>query len=279
MQAFTQLDIPSPEQWQFDAGEEEMLEGWESCLEERGGASPPAQPVVDIEAGALLLAAHRACVSAPPWTHVNADRYDEIVLRLSKSEAPTTLKLTYAAQADALPDARPLYVTIPAQSSQHTLLLSMAEHPSWSAQIRAIKIETLSDDTLAGATIGVDAIFFQSSQDQSTSAAIEGYVSLPFTPVSTTPPEPQMQGTGDDVNPGGMDPTPNQPDTSDPLTPDMQGTMEPSMEEPPPEAYHVKDGCNTTTPARPSSTTPLLLLLLATGAFSRARRARTQPRA
>lgn len=264
LQAFAQLDIPSPRQWQFDAGEEEMLEGWRACPES------PFDPAVDVETGSLLLAATSACITSPPWTDVNADVYDEIVLRLARSDASTTLKLTYAAERDALPEAAPLYVEIPAQATERVLVLSMAELPSWGGRIDAFQLETIAPASGSEAMLAIDAIFFQSSEDQSTSAAIEDHVALPYTPISTTPPESSGETDPDDVVNPGMDPmNPSEGGSTDGPGKEQDGQ---DPRDTPPDSYHVKDGCNTTAPHDGTPSSPLLGLLVALGALLHTRR-------
>lgn len=262
LQAHAQLDIPSPVQWQFDAGEEEMLEGWTPCPE-------TSTPRIDIERGALLLDAHRACLTSPAWTDIDASRYDEIVLRLSESDAPTTLVITYATERDALTGSAPFYVELPAQATARTLVLSMAEQPTWGGRIAALQIETLAAEPSPGATIAIDALFFQSSEQQSTSAEIEEHVALPYTPISTTPPDHAEQEQDPDPNPGEQPGQGGDPPNGQPMAPDPQ-------DESSSDDDRVKDGCTTSASQPSQNGSSLVALLLALAALIGARRPRSR---
>ena len=146
----------------------------------------------------------------------------------------------------------------------------MAELPSWGGRIDAFQLETIAPASGSEAMLAIDAIFFQSSEDQSTSAAIEDHVALPYTPISTTPPESSGETDPDDVVNPGMDPmNPSEGGSTDGPGKEQDGQ---DPRDTPPDSYHVKDGCNTTAPHDGTPSSPLLGLLLALGALLHTRR-------
>lgn len=72
------LDILSPDEWLFESLRDERdLEGWSTCST---GQHDAFIHNTNMGAMSMEISGDRACMSAPAWTRVDADAYDEMVI-------------------------------------------------------------------------------------------------------------------------------------------------------------------------------------------------------
>lgn len=248
LQASSEIDIPSPQQWLFDAGEAEQAEGWQDC-------SSIIKPLnVDTELSALLLPLSEGCITAPSWTAIDASTFDTFILRAAKNDAATTLKITWSANQD-LSSSSNIYVDISSLASEKDIVIPMSEQPTWTGTIKALKIEALTKESTPSDMLAIDSIFFQEGQGRTTSSNIEIYIDAPYVVVKKDPPSFYIPNTNGD--PGTEEPdheqNPSNP-SNDPSTPMLDDDG---------EGVTVNDGCSVSSPqSNPSSPASALLLLL-----------------
>lgn len=258
LQAEGSLDVISGIQWQFDAGEPEITEGWQSCAKE---------VLVDVDTGTLPFPSTAGCIVSPAWTEIDAGTWDHLVLRMTRNDEPATLQISWGADAGALSDSQRLFVEVPAQDSPRLLVIPMGEVPAWQGDVGALELRTLGAQGTS--TIAIDALYFQSSASKTTSAdPDENFAEIPLTPVSLTPPE--MSG----ANP--VEPeVPTMPDPMPDPTPDEPepGEPDPMMDAPEESDMSISGGCATTSPSRPTS--PLGVLAMVFGGVALWRRRRS----
>lgn len=166
LQAMAEVDVLSPYEWQFNGGKDE-LEGWTGCDGSDEGLG------VDADLGAMIPAgdAPASCAKSPEWTQVDADTYDQMVIRLSAASAhPLTVGWKSADQE--FEDARS--VTFMPQPGEETYVVDLKQSGEWAGEVDGLTLDWSGADELA-----VDAIFFQSSADQKTSSADESFVEAP----------------------------------------------------------------------------------------------------
>lgn len=191
LQGFAQLDVLSPHEWQFDAGEPEQLEGWTGCAD--------VAPSVDIESGALTAEFDAMdCVESPAWTAIDADTWDQLVLRMSVP-ASSEMVVYWGGEGETLTEERA--VTFDVSPEQSTYVVPLGEHKAWSGSVERLRLTPLVD---AAGTVSIDAIFVQSS-DGTVGSAREDYDDTP--PVAVLDdgvPKPEVDpDAGDDVDPDG----------------------------------------------------------------------------
>ena len=233
LEAMAQVDVLATDAWRFDAGEAEQTEGWETC----GG-----ELSVDIAQGALKLPGQGGCATSPPWTRVDAERWPQLVLRALSLEAETTLKLKWAEDAEALKQAEPIYITLPALTGEQDVVLDLSQRESWQGEIGALRVEALG---AVASEVAIDAIYMQSATEPVSSSPVEPYA-------EATPMPFELKAPVDVVEPG---------ESSDPkssgtpgVTPDQKEASEPSS------TTTSTSTCSAAAPARARGAGPLGLL-------------------
>lgn len=163
LQGFTELDVLSRNEWQFDAGEPEQTEGWFGC----SGVSP----VVDVDRGAMTADFSAAgCVEAPPWTLIDADRWDELVLRMAVEDTHEAA-IYWAPDGGEFSEDRA--VSFKVDENTTTYVIPVGSHPLWTGEVARLRITPSLE---SGATAAIDAVFVQSS-DGTTGSVREPHVS------------------------------------------------------------------------------------------------------
>jgi hypothetical protein len=173
LQSFAQSDVLSPYEWQFDAGEVEQLEGWSTC------SAGTRSALVAVDAGVLRLVVDgdAGCVVSPAWTSVDAQEWDQMVLKMRTDVLDHRVAVFWATEGAEFEAARSL--EFKASPSADTYVIPLGQQSTWTGVLQQLRV-----DPLVGAnqgTANIDAIFFQSSTRQQTSAAGEVFVGL--TPV------------------------------------------------------------------------------------------------
>lgn len=165
VQGFAQLDVLSTTEWQFDTGEAEQLEGWSPC---RNGVATLA---VEPEVGALRLVTNEpaGCTASPAWTDIDAEAWDQIVLRMN-GESDGVAALYWASDdGDFTAENR---VAWRASAGDATYVVPVGEHEGWTGRITTLWIVPRMESI---GTTDIDAVFAQSSAREVTSSARETY--------------------------------------------------------------------------------------------------------
>lgn len=220
LQDRVQVDILSPYEWQFDGGAGE-LEGWQTCEGHSG------QLATNDAHTAMTSAADdpARCAESPPWTAVDANTYDQMVIRLSNSGTGATFGVNWRASEDAPFDAQQQVKFVPDASAEpRAYVLDLAQTGAWSGTIKGLQLDW--QDARLG-DVGVDAIFFQSSTTSKTSSADEQFVDqapVRFDSGEEPGEEPGGEEPGGE-EPGGSDTGDNRPDAgfADATAPDVRG--------------------------------------------------------
>jgi len=178
LQNFAQLDVLSPDEWQFDGGAGEF-EGVRACDDTTDGLS------MDTDAGALVT---HGCVHFPSWTSVDADRFDEMVVRMDTSAA----------------DAKVVWHTDGQRREANFVLGEGHDHvfefgTNWKGTIEDLQLGVDAGDA------AIDAVWFQASDGSGTSSDRETFDDTPPAEVYTGD-----QLVGDDAGgPGAADDGPS----------------------------------------------------------------------
>lgn len=194
VQAYAELDVLSPYEWQFDGGEAEQREGW----------TGPAGLAVDPAAGALhaeLTAGDG--LDSPAWTAIDAGRWDQLVLRMTTSATEASKAALYwAGDGGSFSEERALVFIV--EPGRTTHVVPVGEAGSWSGTVTQLRVVPLVE---SDGTADVDAIFFQSTTGEVGSER-ETLVSDPPVKIDTgdvpTPKAPEHDD--DDLRPGNIDP-------------------------------------------------------------------------
>lgn len=243
LQAYAQLDVLSPDEWQFDTAEAQDTESWSECVPGQDTDRFDADPTL----GALTLRVigQDSCALSPRWTKINADAHDQLVIRMQSYDGPHLTAIYWAKGGDPISETRVVRFEALGDGKMNTYAIPMSEHEAWSGQITTLRIDPLDGDAPSGADQGlyqIDAVFTQSTSTQTTSSAIEGYQAQPW-PLWT-----------------GKVPDPVTPDPEQPATPEDPG-----------DTVSVK-GCSSA-PGAPAA--PALWLVVAAGLIA-LRRPRTR---
>jgi hypothetical protein len=180
LQNLGEIDILSRNEWQFDAGEPEQVEGWFSC---RGEA-----PTVDVAQGALTVSVGPSdCIEAPRWAKIDTTTWDQIVVRM-KVEGDHKAAIYWGVEGDSYTVDRA--VSFDVSPDTETYVIPVGKHTGWTGEVSQLRIVP----SLRGSTVAaIDAVFVQSSNGEVGSTR-EAFVAQ--TPVSTgvdvTEPAPDL---------------------------------------------------------------------------------------
>ena len=206
LRARSQLDIPSRSEWQFDStASRRDLEGWEACC---GGSYESFE--LDRTAGALAVDVDSPNMRllSPPWTRIDADTYDQLVLRMRSNAGAHRTALYWSGQKGAFSRERGLQFRVPGDGSFHTIVVPLGEHDAWSGEIVGLRLAPFyggDEQTSKSHSHAIDAIYFQSSKREATSSNRSSYVDRspvdiePVVESDTSPPKRYDAGGGSDT--------------------------------------------------------------------------------
>src|SRR5690554_982615 len=242
---FARVDVLERDAWLFDdVADAQNLEGWTGAP-----AEAIAELKLNVNVGAMSLKHNAGNIEliAPDWAEINADQYDQLVLRL-RSHDGAHAAAVYWGSGDGFSDARALVFNGPGNTEFNDLVIPMGTHADWAGTLTQLKIVPLLGDAPAegaSAWYDLDAIFFQSSTEQMTSAPGVEYSAA--APVEIIDPN---QSNDEPLNP---DPNDEQPGGDEPGDGDEPNDPNEQEDEP---RMKVKSGCSTlatgTTPLSPS---------------------------
>lgn len=169
LRAYAQLDILSRQQWLFDdVSDPQNLEGWKGCC-----AGDYDELVLNQSEDALALhvTGPDARVRSPSWTTVDAETFDQMVLRLRAHDGPHDIAVWWAGPGEDFESSRVARFRGHGDGQFHTYVLPLGRISGWSGQLRRLRIDPLyGREPSAGdkAWYDIDAIYFQSSSREQT---------------------------------------------------------------------------------------------------------------
>ena len=167
LQSFSESDVLSPNEWQFDSGEAAQLEGWSPC-------SPGTQSVVVApDSGVLrvVTSSDAGCVVSPAWTEIDSAEWDQLVLRISANQPGHRIAVFWAAEAAEFESEQS--VEFESQTGATTYVVPLHANASWNGVFQRLRIDPLVG--AAGGIANIDAVFFQSSRSRQTSSESESF--------------------------------------------------------------------------------------------------------
>ena len=168
LQAHTRVDVLSRAEWQFRAGESEDLEGWTGQ-----GSFERLSVNTSHDLLAQKIDDDDAFIISPEWTRIDADRYDELVLRVRSHDGDHNKLFYWAGDGQDFNSERAVRFESPGDSEFHTLVVPVGDHPNWKGTVERIGIALLDGDAADGAEsqwYDVDFIYFQNRPEGVTSS-------------------------------------------------------------------------------------------------------------
>ncbi|MFB6264344.1 MAG: peptidoglycan recognition family protein [Bradymonadaceae bacterium] len=198
--ARSEIDVPSRDHWAFEeTSGPQHLEGWTACCGDDWD-----RVALNTKAGALALHAtgSDARLRAPDWTRLDADRWDQLVLKLRSHDGPHRAAVYWAGPDEQLAESRSVEFRAPGDGDFHTLVVPLGRLEQWAGTVAKLRIDPLDDRAPAdGATAWYDLAhaYFQDSTDRVTTAAQQSFrshapVDLLDAPAGSDPP-PGVGGT------------------------------------------------------------------------------------
>ena len=180
LEGFTEVDILSQDRWFFAADDEAQLEGWTACHDGHHGALKLNTDPGDSGLLTVHVTGRDACLASPPWTRIDADAHNQLVLQVRSHDGPHRMALLFRREGDAgFDESRAVRFGAAGSGQTETLVLPMSGHPDWVGAVIGLQIHPLEGAAPAeGARgwYGIDAVFLQSSKDKLTNAPGIPYV-------------------------------------------------------------------------------------------------------
>jgi hypothetical protein len=162
------VDILRRDAWFFDGGEPSDFEGWDVCR-------PGHHADLRVEDGALTLevTGADACLDAPAWTSVDADRYDQMVIRVRSEDGPHPVVVRWmrAGEQGDLAETHSVRFEAPGDGALAELVVPLGDLSAWSGEVTRLRVEPLAGRAPESGDEGlyaIDAITFQSSDGEAT---------------------------------------------------------------------------------------------------------------
>ena len=279
LRSYQRIDILSPHEWLFQAGHSEDLEGWI-------GGEYYEELLLNTSHDALAMKADQAGASvlSPEWTNIDADRFDEMVLRVRSHDGNHSKVLYWKRADEEFSDERALRFESAGDSEFHTVVVPVGQHRDWSGSIERLLLvhpEDLSIEEDDSGWYDIDFLYFQERTGGTTSSDHHDMVDQPAVEVEEegaddpSPPDTDIGGDDDDDDPDTPDPVDHDDDADgdgevDGDGGDTDGVGVPESEfglfaaNNDPDHITVNEGCSTTGgDHRPSTGWLLMLVALA----------------
>ncbi len=180
---YAQLDVLTRDHWQFNSAYEKDREGWNNCS---GGNLDQ----IKINTGVKCLAAHVAGddphFCGPDWTSVDANTYDQMVVRMRGHDGQHKVAVYWANDGDGFAESRVVRFEEAGDDDFHTYVIPIGQHDAWKNKVTKLRIDPIDGAGAPAADASgwydVDKIFFQSSTSQKTTSPDDSFASDP--PVS-----------------------------------------------------------------------------------------------
>ena len=171
VQAAERIDVLSTDEWQFRSGEEEEMEGWTGGgdyedLRLNTSNDLLAQKMVEGKEGWVV---------APPWTSIDADGYDEMVIRSRSHDGEHRVRLGFGSQEV---DEEVEFVQ-PGDGEYHLAVVPVGHSAGWSGDVGALEVWMRDGEAAGGQESGwydIDYIYFQDRERGETTSVDHGVV-------------------------------------------------------------------------------------------------------
>ena len=204
LQDSERVDVLSRDEWQFRSDHEDDLEGWSS-----GGGTADLRLNTGYELLAQEIMDDDAYLTSPEWTRVDADSFDEMVLRFRSHDGEHTRAVYWSDGDEDFDEQRSLRFEAYGDSEKQTLVIPLGDHPGWQGQIERMRLVQLDGEAPDEGDSGwydIDHVYFQD--------ATEGITSSDSLDVADAEPvEVQLPDDVSEEDPDGEDPDePQQPE-------------------------------------------------------------------
>lgn len=198
------LDILSPQAWYFDSvpGHPDDVEGWSADPARVGRLLRNTEGMLAAQAEAA-----EPTLDSPPWTRIDADRWDELVLRSRSHDGPRTLALWWAGEGEGFDTTRRVTFEAAGDSSIASQRVPLRLHPRWQGTVTRLRLMPHTAAPLGEGNrrwYDVDELFFQQTTGDTTSGHTPPWREAPPAPLLDLEAEPG--GEPGPAPPG--DPTP-----------------------------------------------------------------------
>lgn len=173
------VDVLSRDHWHFAGDTERDFEGWSN-----GNPSDSPQLKRNTEDDMLTqeITGEDARLIAPEWTQIDADRWDELILRVRAHDGPHQIAVYWAGNDQNFSEERVVRIESPGNSALVGHRIPVGQHPKWRGTVRKLRVDLLDDRAPAADALGwygMADLFLQSSADQITNTERSEYLNLP----------------------------------------------------------------------------------------------------
>jgi hypothetical protein len=168
------VDILSRDHWHFAGDEESEVEGWVG----RGSTDRLMRNRED-DLLAQKIVGPDAALLSPDWTQMEADRWDELVIRVRSHDGAHRKAVYWAGEGESLTAERRVVFEADGDSEMQTLVVPVGEHPEWSGEVARLRVDLLEGEAPADGDrgwYGLADVFLQSSTRGETNSRRESYV-------------------------------------------------------------------------------------------------------
>lgn len=158
LRAFSELDILSQDHWHFSAPLEDHFEGWRRCDD-----STESMQINTDRESLVADSTDQDCLQSPPWTHIDARIFDEMVIRTNSGDELSSLTVEWGGSVSG--EAR---FEFSLDQPTGVLRLPLGEHAEWSEEVDRIRLRWTS-----GNTFEIESLFFQSASEERTTSPHE----------------------------------------------------------------------------------------------------------
>ena len=203
---YAQTDVFDRDQWQFRGGKEGDHEAWTAR-----GTHDAYKLNVGQEALALHVTGADSGLVSPDWTRIDADRYDELVLRMRSHEGEQTVEVYFHGKGESFSDERVVRFAAPGNGEFNRLVVPIGEHPAWSGEIHGLRIDPFADRSPSGEGWWFDlrSVYLQDAASMETSGGNDeaGYADARRVTLEGNGTDDSGAGDGDDGGSSGNEMT------------------------------------------------------------------------
>jgi hypothetical protein len=236
---YAQLDVLSRDHWHFEGPNDDSFEGWSSGTHD-------TRIHMNNEDGLLTqkVTHDDPQLISPDWTRIDADRWNQLVLRLRSHDGPSDVAVFWAGEGESFSADRHVSFRAAGDGATNTYVVPIAAHSDWTGKVHRLRVDLLQGEAPAEDDRkwhGIADLFFQSTSAEKTNSARAGFVDR--TAVALNGP------TGTDVEGGSAD------DKADAISDGSESSEDDSP-------TTTVSGCRTSPGGRPSPLWMMALLVV-----------------
>ena len=115
------------------------------------------------------------CAQSPDWTAVDADAYDQMVIRINGGTGGAPLEVQWIRDGEDFgASARTAIFEVRPEAGMTSYVVPLASAGDWAGEVVGLRLAPGFGDW--GGKVAIDAVFFQDSADQTTSSADESFI-------------------------------------------------------------------------------------------------------